>query len=261
MSNYENLLVSNENGIGYLKINRPKMLNALSFDVLTELNVALDDIAANRDIKVLIVTGEGDKAFVAGADIKEMKDKSVLEGKAFSNLGNNVFEKLANLRQPTIAALNGYTLGGGCELALSCDLRVATTKAKLGQPEVGLGIIPGFGGTQRLSRLIGPARAKDLIFTARIVDSQEALQMGLVNKVVESDVLLEEVEAIAKQIMKQAPLAVERAKEAINVGYDLPLNHGLKYEADLFGSLFSTADQTEGMTAFVDKRRPEFKHQ
>lgn len=261
MTNYENILLSHENGIGYLKINRPKVLNALSYDVLKEIDTALDEVQQNKAIHVLIITGEGDKAFVAGADIKEMKDKNALEAKEFSQLGNDVFEKLALLRQPTIAALNGFTLGGGCELALSCDLRIASTKAKIGQPEVGLGIIPGFGGTQRLARLIGPARAKDLIFTARIIDSEEAFQIGLVNKVVSPEQLLEEAEAIAKMILKQAPLAVQLSKEAINIGLDLPLNHGLSHEVDLFSILFATEDQKEGMTAFVEKRRPEFKQQ
>lgn len=260
MTQFESLLLTEENGIAYLKINRPKSLNALNSLVLSELDKALDLIAESKTIRVVILTGEGDKAFVAGADITEMKDKSPLEAQAFSRLGNAVFSKLAALRQPTIAALNGFTLGGGCELALSCDLRIGTPKTKLGQPEVGLGIIPGFGGTQRLARLIGPGRAKDLVLTGRMIGGEEAFQMGLLNKLVEAETLLEEAEGYAKMMLKHAPLAVERSKDAINVGLDLPLNHALLYESDLFGSLFSTDDQKEGMEAFVSKRKAEFKN-
>lgn len=259
MKKFETLLFKEEEGIGYLTINRPKMLNALSFEVLTEIGQVADLVAASQTIRVLIITGAGDKAFVAGADIKEMKDKNSLEGQAFSRLGNQVFGKIANLPQATIAVLNGFTLGGGCELALACDIRFGSPKTKIGQPEVSLGIIPGFGGSQRLSRLIGTGRAKDLIYTGRMVAGQEALQMGLINQIFEPEVLMEEAVNYAKLILKQAPLAVERAKDAIDNGIMMPLDQALLYESEIFGLLFSTEDQKEGMDAFVNKRQANFK--
>lgn len=258
MKEFENLLFTEENGLGILTINRPKMLNALSYDVLVELGQAFDMIDASETVRVLLITGAGDKAFVAGADIKEMKDKNTLEGQAFSRLGNKVFSKLSSLRQPTIAVLNGFTLGGGCELALSCDIRFGTKKTKLGQPEVSLGITPGFGGTQRLARLVGASHAKDLILTGRMIGGEEALQMGLINKLYEPETLLEDAKEYAKLILKQAPLAVERSKDAIDNGLLLPLEQGLLYEAEIFGALFSTEDQKEGMDAFVNKRPATF---
>jgi enoyl-CoA hydratase len=261
MKDFKNLLFKEEEGVGYLVVNRPKALNALNYEVLAELGEAADLVAKSETIRALIITGSGEKAFVAGADIKEMKDKTSLEGQSFSRFGNEVFSKIAKLPQPTIAVVNGFALGGGCELALSCDIRIGTKKTKIGQPEVGLGIIPGFGGTQRLARLIGPGRAKDLIFTARTVDGEEAFQMGILNKIFDEETLNEDALNYVKLILKQAPLAVERAKDAIDNGLLLPIDQGLLYEAELFGSLFSTEDQTEGMEAFVNKRSAEFKRQ
>lgn len=259
MKTYKYLSLSAENGVGTLKIERPKMLNALSTGVLEEIDKAIDEVSSRQDIDVLLVTGTGERAFVAGADISEMKDKTVFEGRAFSEIGNNVFLKLSTLRQPTIACVNGFALGGGCELALACDMRIASDNAKFGQPEVGLGIIPGFGGTQRLTRLVGIGIAKELIFTGKILSADDALRIGLVNKVVSFDDLQTEAMDLANQIRKNALLAVELSKEAIDSGIEMSLANGVRLEAEVFGSLFSTNDQTEGMDAFVNKRKPKFE--
>lgn len=258
MTEFETLLLEKANGIGTLTINRPKNLNALNTQVLSELAEVLEIIEKDETIQVVIVTGAGEKSFVAGADIKEMKDKNALAGRDFSVFGNKVFSMLENLRQPTIAAVNGFALGGGCELAMACDIRLASSRAKFGQPEVGLGINPGFGGTQRLSRLVGLAKAKELIFTAKTIDAAEAKNIGLVNEVIEPENLMMEARMMASMMMKQAPLAVEASKKAINRGYEMDLTHGLAFEAELFGSLFATDDQKEGMTAFTDKRKAAF---
>lgn len=259
MLEYNTLLLEKKNGIGTLTINRPKNLNALNKEVLEELTQVLKAIEKDEDIHVLIVTGAGEKAFVAGADIKEMKDKNAIEGRDFSTLGNAAFSQLENLRQPTIAAVNGFALGGGCELAMSCDIRIGSVNAKFGQPEVGLGITPGFGGTQRLSRLVGLAKAKELIYTAKTINANEAMSIGLLNQLVEAADLTEEAEKMAQAIMKQSPLAVEASKKAINRGYEMDLVHGLEMEAEMFGALFATEDQKEGMTAFTEKRKAAFK--
>lgn len=261
MTRYDTLKLSKSGGIGTLMINRPKNLNALNSQVLSELNIILDEIQQDESIQVLIVTGSGEKAFVAGADIKEMKDKSALEGRDFSAFGNQVFSKLESLRQPTIAAVNGFALGGGCELAMSCDIRIGSVNAKFGQPEVGLGIIPGFGGTQRLSRIVGISKAKELIFTAQTITADQALAISLLNKVTEPADLLPEAKKMAQAIMKQAPLAIESSKKAINRGFEMDLQHALEMEAELFGSLFSTEDQKIGMTAFTEKVKAEFSRQ
>ncbi|MER2295282.1 MAG: enoyl-CoA hydratase-related protein [Desemzia incerta] len=259
MLEYNTLLLEKKNGIGTLTINRPKNLNALNKEVLEELTQVLKAIEKDEDIHVLIVTGAGEKAFVAGADIKEMKDKNAIEGRDFSTLGNTAFSQLENLRQPTIAAVNGFALGGGCELAMSCDIRIGSVNAKFGQPEVGLGITPGFGGTQRLSRLVGLAKAKELIYTAKTINANEAMSIGLLNQLVEAADLTAEAEKMAQAIMKQSPLAVEASKKAINRGYEMDLVHGLEMEAEMFGALFATEDQKEGMTAFTEKRKAAFK--
>ncbi|SFQ37373.1 enoyl-CoA hydratase [Desemzia incerta] len=259
MLEYNTLLLEKKNGIGTLTINRPKNLNALNKEVLEELTQVLKAIEKDEDIHVLIVTGAGEKAFVAGADIKEMKDKNAIEGRDFSTLGNAAFSQLENLRQPTIAAVNGFALGGGCELAMSCDIRIGSVNAKFGQPEVGLGITPGFGGTQRLSRLVGLAKAKELIYTAKTINANEAMSIGLLNQLVEAADLTAEAEKMAQAIMKQSPLAVEASKKAINRGYEMDLVHGLEMEAEMFGALFATEDQKEGMTAFTEKRKAAFK--
>lgn len=259
MLEYNTLLLEKKNGIGTLTINRPKNLNALNKEVLEELTQVLKDVEKEEDIHVLIITGAGEKAFVAGADIKEMKDKNAIEGRDFSTLGNMAFSQLENLRQPTIAAVNGFALGGGCELAMACDIRIGSVNAKFGQPEVGLGITPGFGGTQRLSRLVGLAKAKELIYTAKTINANEAMSIGLLNQLVEAADLVAEAEKMAQAIMKQSPLAVEASKKVINRGYEMDLIHGLEMEAEMFGALFATEDQKEGMTAFTEKRKAAFQ--
>jgi enoyl-CoA hydratase len=250
-----NLLLEVENGIAVVTINRPKSLNALNSETLAELSECFSDIEKRDDVKVLILTGSGEKSFVAGADISEMVNNDTIGGRKMALLAKAAFEKLENMRQVTIAAVNGFALGGGCEIAMACDIRVASENAKFAQPEVGLGTIPGFGGTQRLARLVGKGRAKELIFTTDMIDAQEAYRIGLANKVVPLAELLDKCKEMAKKIMAQSSYAVSLAKAAINAGLDVDLNSGLKLEADLFGLTFATADKKEGMTAFVEKRK------
>ena len=251
-----NVITETLEGICTLTINRPEALNALNRSVLAEIDAALDSVPEGAG--ALIVTGTG-KVFVAGADIAEMVGMTRAQAEEFSRLGQGVFSKLANMEMPVIVAVNGYALGGGCELALACDIRIASEKAKFGQPEVGLGIIPGFGGTQRLARAVGEAKAKELIFTGAIVDANEALRIGLVNRVAPPEKLMEEARALAKTIMEKGPTAVRQAKKAISEGAGLPLEEGMELEARLFGECFETQDQKEGMRAFVEKRKPGFK--
>jgi enoyl-CoA hydratase len=256
---YENLLIKKEGNIAKLIINRPKALNALNSQVLEELNEALSNIEKDDEVFVLIITGEG-KAFVAGADITEMKNMTPEEARKFAKLGLEVFRKIELLEKPVIAAVNGFALGGGCELAMSCDIRIAGDKAKFGQPEVGLGITPGFAGTQRLSRLVGIAKAKELIFTGDMIDAFEAEKVGLVNKVVSQDELMEEVTNLARKIASKGQIAVRYSKTAINRGIESDIETGMAMERELFSLCFATEDQKEGMTAFVDKRKPNFKN-
>ena len=225
--------------------------------VLRELGQAFDAFAADAGIDVVVLTGEG-RAFVAGADIAEMSAMTAAEGKAFGRLGADVFRKIELLPQPVIAAVNGFALGGGCELAMACDIRIASAKAKFGQPEVGLGITPGFSGTQRLPRLVGLGKAKELIYTAAVIPADEALRIGLVNKVVAPEALMDEALALAATIASKARLAVRYAKEAINRGIETDIETGIAVEASLFGLCFATADQKEGMAAFLQKRKPDF---
>lgn len=259
MSFGQNVTVQKENGIALITINRPKVLNALNTDTLNELKAAVLDAGADESIKVLIITGAGEKAFVAGADIVQMRDLSVLEGRKMTMLGQDVFNIIENLDKPVIAAVNGFALGGGCELAMSCDIRVASQNAKFGQPEVNLGIIPGYAGTQRLARLIGKGRAKYYIYTGYMFTAEEAFQMGLVNKVVRPEELLDECKTIAQTIMSKAPVAIMMAKKAINHGLDMDLNSGVAYEAEAYTTTFATEDRVEGMTAFLEKRAANFK--
>lgn len=256
----KNVLLEKKDKVAIVTINRPKALNALNSDTLQDLDLVLEDLEKDENVYVVILTGAGEKAFVAGADITEMKDLNTMEGRAFSILGNKVFRRLENLEKPVIAAIPGFALGGGCELALSCDIRIASEKAKFAQPEVGLGITPGFGGTQRLARIVGAGVAKEIIYTTRIVKADEALRIGLVNKVVEVDKLMEEAMAMANTIAAQAPIAVKLAKAAINRGLQCDIDTATMYEAEAFGACFSTADQKEGMTAFVEKRDKSFQN-
>ncbi|MEN6413853.1 MAG: short-chain-enoyl-CoA hydratase [Veillonellales bacterium] len=258
MSEYSNLLFNEEAGVAVITINRPKALNALNSAVLDDLNQAFDEVAANDAVKVVILTGSGEKAFVAGADITQMKDMNVIEGKIFAEKGQSTFLKIEQCTKPVIAAVHGFALGGGCELAMACDIRIASETAKFGQPEVGLGIVPGFGGTQRLARLVGRGMAKLLIYTADMVDAQEALRIGLVQRVVAPENLLEEAKGIAKRILKKSSSAVYLAKDAINRGMEMDIPNAMQYEAYIFGTCFASEDQKEGMTAFVEKRKPLF---
>ena len=252
------VLLEVKNGIGYITINRPEALNALSSQVLADLNEVLDQVEKSEEIRVVIVTGAGEKAFVAGADIKEMDLMSPIQAFEYMTFANDTFTRLSDLRQPTIAVINGYALGGGRELALSTDIRIGFEKTVVGFPEVGLGIIPGFAGTQRMSRLIGTSRAKELIFTARTVKGQEAYDLGILNKLVPAEELLSSAEELAAAIMKNAPLAVEKAKHVIQVGAELPLKNAIRLETEAEALLFSTEDKLEGMRAFVEKRKAVF---
>ena len=258
MNQYANLLFENNAGIGIVTLNRPKALNALNYEMLKELNSLLDIIEQDETIKVMIVTGAGEKAFVAGADIAEMQHLSAIEGRTWGKFGQAVFNRIDNLPQPVIAAVNGFALGGGCELAMACDIRIASDKAKFGQPEVGLGIIPGFAGTQRLPRLVGKGRAKELLLTADIIDAQEAYRIGLVNKVATAAELMIVAKGVAEKMMSRAEVAVRLCKSAVNQGMNMDLESGAAYEAEAFGLCFSTTDQKEGMTAFVEKRKAIF---
>lgn len=258
---YEYLILEKEDRIGILSVNRPEALNALNEGLLKELGQAVSDIANDDEIQVLILTGAGEKSFVAGADIKSMQPLNAVEGREWGRLGQTVFRRLELLEKPVIAAVNGFALGGGCELAMAADIRLASEKAKFGQPEVGLGITPGYGGTQRLPRLVGEGRAKELIYTAEIISAEEAYRIGLVNHVYPADTLLEEAKKLARKIKKNAPLAVRFSKAAINKGVQTDIDTAMDIEADLFGLCFSTQDQKNGMEAFVNKEKVQYKGQ
>ena len=245
--------------IAKITMNRPKALNALNSEVLDELDKCLDEIKANNDLRVLIITGEG-RSFIAGADIKEMSELGGLEAKAFGNKGLSVFRKIETLPIPVIAAVNGFALGGGCELAMSCDIRIASNKALFGQPEVGLGLIPGFGGTQRLQRLVGQGWAKYLIYSAENIKADKALEIGLVQDVVEVEELEERVNTLAETIAKQAPIAEKLAKEAINQGAQVDIDQAMRIEENAFGLVFTTEDKNIGTQAFINKEKAEFQN-
>lgn len=256
---YKTLKYEVNGHIAKITINRPEALNALNSEVLDELNLLLDKVRANKDLRVAILTGEG-RSFVAGADIKEMSTLTAIEGKEFGNKGLSVFRKLETLPIPVIAQINGFALGGGCEIAMSCDFRIASDKALFGQPEVGLGITPGFAGTQRLQRLVGQGYAKYLIYTANNIKADKAYEIGLVQEVVEADKLEETVQKLAEKIAANAPIAVRASKEAINVGGQVDIDSALKVEENLFGLTFSTEDQKTGMNAFINKEKAEFEN-
>jgi enoyl-CoA hydratase len=255
---YENLLLEKEGALALLYVNRPKAMNALNKDTLLEMKEAIISIASDPGIDALIITGGGNKAFVAGADIAFMKNLTAVEGRAFGALGQEVFRMIEAMEKPVIAAVNGFALGGGCELAMCCDFRIASTNARFGQPEVGLGITPGFGGTQRLPRLIGAGMARQMLFTADIIDAAEALRVGLVNAGTAPEELMNLVKGIAGRIVKKGQLAVRFTKAAVNEGLQTDIDRAMTIEADLFGLCFSTDDQKEGMTAFMEKRSPQF---
>ncbi|MCR5710621.1 MAG: enoyl-CoA hydratase/isomerase family protein [Bacteroidales bacterium] len=241
-----------------LAISSPATLNALNTTILTELEAFVDSIDPDK-VRLLVITGEG-KAFVAGADISEMAHLGEEEGLAFGRRGARVFKKIEDLPFPVIAAVNGFALGGGCELAMACDIRIASVKARFGQPEVGLGIIPGFSGTYRLPKLVGQGVAKELIYTGRMIDADEAMRIGLVNRVVAPEELDGTVQAVCDAILKNAPIAVNFAKACINENYDLDIDESLALENQYFAKCFATADQKEGMDAFLNKRKAQFRN-
>jgi enoyl-CoA hydratase len=256
---FQNITVEISGGKATITINRPKALNALNRETLKEIKAAFTELEAGGVVRVCIFTGAGEKAFVAGADIPELKELDLVSGKEFVELGHNVFAQIENSKIVSIAAINGFALGGGCEFAMATDIRIASENARLGQPEVSLGVIPGFGGTQRLTRLVGRGRAKELIFTARIITAEEALRIGLVEKVVPADKLIEEANKLADLILSKGPLAVQYAKEVINRGADLDLGNANGYEITAFAALCESDDKNEGLTAFLEKRAAGFK--
>ena len=260
-NSYAHLIIENADpGIRIIKISRPKALNALNSEVLQELRVALAEVTKDESVRVLVLTGDGDKAFIAGADIAEMKDKSASEGVHFAQVGHAVTKLLELMHKPTIAAVNGFALGGGTEMAIACDFIIASDKAVFGQPEVGLGIVPGFGATLRLSKFVGLPRAKELIFTGRRIKADEAKAIGLVNHVYPSENFLPQVIELARTISKQSLSAVAKSKQLLNeFSESVGINSKLDSEAHAFGRLFGSPDQREGMAAFVEKRKPNFQ--
>jgi enoyl-CoA hydratase len=256
---YKNILLTFEGEIGILRINRPKSLNALNIETLKEIQMGIQEVKDHSNVKVLILTGAGEKAFVAGADIMEMKEMNSLQASQFSNLGHLTLNMIQDLDRPVIAAVNGFALGGGMEVALACDFIYASENAKFGLPEVTLGVFPGFGGTQRLPRLIGKGRAKELILTGKMVSAQEANQMGIVNRVVPQASLMEETKKVAAQIAGNGTVGVRLAKMVTDAGYNMDLEKACSLESYAFGISFATEDQKEGMAAFVEKRKPNFK--
>ena len=247
-----------EGAVGVITIDRPKALNALNSTVLDELNATLDAVDLNT-VRCLILTGSGEKSFVAGADIGEMSSLTKAEGEAFGKKGNDVFRKLETMPIPVIAAVNGFALGGGCEISMSCDIRICSDNAVFGQPEVGLGITPGFGGTQRLARLVSPGMAKQLIYTARNIKADEALRIGLVNAVYPLAELMPAAKKMAAGIAKNAPIAVRNCKKAINDGLEVGMDEAIVIEEKLFGDCFETEDQKYGMAFFLDKNKDKVK--
>ena len=254
---YKNIILEKKENIGIITINRPKVLNALNYVTIRELLQAVADLENDKNIKIVILTGEG-KAFIAGADIKQMKDMKPLEAKVFAELGHSLSSNIENSRLPFIAAVNGYALGGGCEIMMACDICIASTNAVIGQPEINLGIHPGFGGTQRLPRIVGRIKAKELLLTGKNIKAQEAYDIGLVNKIVEPKKLMEEAESLAKQIASKSSIQIDFVKTLVNKGSLVDLNSACSLEISYFSASFATHDQKEGMTAFLEKRKPNF---
>ena len=253
------LLFELSDGIARITINRPDKLNALNATVLSELGDAITRVETDDAVRGVILTGAGSKAFVAGADITELAKQNPIEGKARSLLGQQVFRRLERCGKPVIAAVNGFALGGGCELAMACHIRIASEQARFGQPEVKLGIGPGYGGTARLPRLVGRGRALELLLTGAMIDAAEAYRIGLVNRVVPADKLMEEAQTMLRGILENGPLAIQACLEAVDAGMETSLDQALLLEANHFGLLSSTADMQEGTAAFVEKRKPAFK--
>ena len=255
---YKNIIIEKKQGIGFIKINRPKVLNALNNEIIKEITSAISSLEKDKKIKVVILTGEG-KAFIAGADISAMANMTPLEAKEFAEYGHNMLNFIEKSRLPFIAAVNGFALGGGCETLMACDIVIAAKSAKIGQPEINLGISPGFGGTQRLPRLVGRMKAKELLLTGRNIDADEALNIGLINMVVDDDKLMETAEKIAGKIANKSSVQNSYIKALVNKGVDIDLASANSLEISYFSSSFSTYDQKEGMKAFLEKRKPNFK--
>ncbi len=256
---YENIITELKDGVQTITFNRPKALNALNSALLTELSAALDEIAENEDIRVLVLTGSGDKAFIAGADITELATLNALQAKKFSVKGHEVIGKLQKLDIPVIAAVNGFALGGGSEMALACDFIYASEAAKFGLPEINLGLIPGFGGTQRLPKLVGPNMAKEMIFTGKMIGADEAKEIGFVNKVCAADALMNDVMKTAGSIATKGKVSLRAAKNTVNAAMDVDLKTGCDIEIDAFALCLASSDAKEGTSAFVEKRKAEFK--
>jgi enoyl-CoA hydratase len=252
------VLIEKKGAIAIITINRPDKLNALSPDVRVGLAMALEQIRLDDDVRVAIITGAGEKAFIAGADIAEFKGKSGVEGYHYIQTGD-IYSAIERFPKPVIAMINGFCLGGGCELAMACDIRIASDKAKLGQPETNLGLIPGGGGTQRLPRLVGQGHAMRLIYTGDIIGAEEAGKIGLVDEIVPHDELAERTEALAGRIAEKSPASLQATKESVRAAWQMPLDAGLRFEKQWFGLLFSTEDMQDGVAAFLEKRKPEFK--
>jgi len=255
---YANILVEKKENIGIIKINRPNNLNALNKDTVLELTKAVEELEKDKNIKVAILTGEG-KAFIAGADIKQMKDMNASEAKKFAEMGHNLLMNIEKSRLPFIAAVNGYALGGGCEVMMACDICIAAANAKIGQPEINLGIHPGFGGTQRLPRFVGRMKAKELLLTGDNIDANEAHRIGLVNMVVPDDKIMEEAIKTANKIASKSTVQTDFIKALVNRGMEVDLNKACELEISYFSKSFQTEDQKEGMIAFLEKRKPNFK--
>ncbi|MDP9322879.1 MAG: enoyl-CoA hydratase-related protein [Acidobacteriota bacterium] len=259
LDSLENILVERDGGVATLTINRPKVLNALSTQTLDELRRAILALKYDDGVRVVIITGSGDKSFIAGADINELSQQTPIGGREHALRGQHVFDLVENMGKPVIAAINGYALGGGCELAMACTIRIAADTAKLGQPEINLGIIPGYGGSQRLSRLVGRGRALELLLTGDQISAAEAYRLGLVNRVVTGANLMGEARKIAQALAAKAPIAVRYIIDAVNKGLQMPLPDAQVFEATLFGLVAATEDMREGTKAFLEKRKPEFK--
>jgi enoyl-CoA hydratase len=256
---FENLLLTREGASALVTINRPQVLNALDSHTLDELRRVILDLKHDRDVRAVIITGAGEKAFAAGADIKELASLRPSQLKTHAAQGQHVFDLIEHLGKPVIAAINGFALGGGCELAMACTIRLAAETARLGQPEINLGLLPGFGGTQRLARLVGKGPALELLLTGRQVTAEEALRLGLVSRVVAAGAVLDEAKALAAELASKAPLAVQYIIEAVTRGVEVSFDHGQALEAALFGLIAATADMREGTAAFLDKRKPGFR--
>jgi enoyl-CoA hydratase len=256
---FKNTLYEKRDGIATITINRPQAMNALNDETVQELLLRLEDAEKDENVRVIVITGAGEKAFCAGLDLKPMRDINVIKAVETSKLGQKLTLAIEEVGKPVIAAINGYALGGGLELAMACDIRIVSEKARIGQPEVNVGLIPGWGGTQRLPRLVGKGIAKELIFTGKLIDAKTAERIGLVNVVVPSDELMSTVEELTKVIMSKPPIAIRLAKELINSSIETDQGTGLVHEAEAFGILSSTEDYREGVSAFIEKRKPEYK--